>query len=219
MSSTPNQMSASDESSTPDSKPATESLVQSVPMNRIVVFVCLATLGATADLWTKYAVFDWLGPPNLYASGRQVYWLIEGYVGIETAVNIGAVAGIGAGKGHFFALMSVVAGVFILYWLFYRGAANQWLLTVALGCVMAGIIGNLYDRLGMWWKPGMPEAWKSGVRDWILFQASDRWVWPNFNIADSLLVCGAGLLIWRSFFPEDEQRGESTSENESGDLG
>jgi signal peptidase II len=37
------------------------------------------------------------------------------------------------------------------------------------------------------------------VRDWIL-QVSDQWVWPNFNIADALLVVGASFLFIRSFF-------------------
>ena len=41
------------------------------------------------------------------------------------------------------------------------------------------------------------------VRDWILVQWNDRWRWPNFNIADALLVVGAGVLlagtfIWRA---------------------
>jgi len=36
------------------------------------------------------------------------------------------------------------------------------------------------------------------VRDWILVMIGN-WPWPNFNIADSLLVCGAGLLLWHAF--------------------
>lgn len=171
-----------------------------VPLSRVVVFALLATGGGLLDLWTKAAVFRWRGLPG----ERDPWWLIEGYVGIETAVNIGAVFGIGAGRGTFFAAFSVVAAIGILVWLFYLGAAKQWWLTVALGCVTGGIIGNLYDRVGMWWQPGYPEAWKSGVRDWILWQASDSLTWPNFNIADSLLVCGAGMLLWHSFVSPQE---------------
>lgn len=167
-----------------------------VPLSRVVVFTLLAVGGGLLDLWTKAAIFRWRGLPG----ERETWWLIDGYVGIETAVNIGAVFGIGAGRGTFFAAFSVVAAIGILIWLFYHGAAKQWWLTVALGCVGGGIIGNLYDRLGMWWQPGYPEAWRSGVRDWILWQASDSLKWPNFNIADSLLVCGAGMLLWHSFF-------------------
>jgi signal peptidase II len=119
-------------------------------------------------------------------------------VGIETAVNIGALFGMGAGFGWFFATASMVAAIAILVWLFcFRAASSLWL-TIALGCVMGGIMGNLYDRLGMWYKPGMPSEWRSGVRDWILLKYGE-YTWPNFNIADSLLVCGAIMLAWHSF--------------------
>ncbi len=155
-------------------------------------------LGAAADLITKQAVFAWRGLPGT----RDVWWVIDGYVGIETAVNIGAVFGIGAGRGLMFAALSILAAIGIVVWLFVFKAARQWWLTIALGCVMGGIIGNLYDRLGLWWQPGYPDPWKSGVRDWILWQAGPQWKWPNFNIADSLLVAGAGMLLWKSFFPD-----------------
>ncbi len=182
-----------------------------IPWNRAVVFTLLAIVGAVADLWTKQAVFDWRGLPRQ----SDPWWLIEGYVGVETTVNIGAVFGIGAGQGTLFAALSVFAATAILVWLFYFGAASQWWLTVAMGCVMGGIFGNLYDRLGLWWEPGYPEQWRSGVRDWILWQASEDYKWPNFNIADSLLVCGAGMLLWHSFFPPAEADG--SSDNPSGD--
>lgn len=174
--------------------------IQGVPLSRYVAFVSLAVLGGSADLWTKSVIFRWRGLPGQ----SDIWWLIDGYVGIETAVNIGAVFGLGAGQGTLFAGLSVVAAVAIVVWLFYFKAARQWWLTIAMGCVLGGIIGNLYDRLGLWWTPDLPIEWKSGVRDWILWQASDQYKWPNFNIADSLLVCGAALLLWRSFFPDEE---------------
>ena len=83
---------------------------------------------------------------------------------------------------------------------------DLWL-TIALGGVMAGVLGNLYDRLGL---PG--EVWPSGprmgepvfaVRDWILWQASDQWRWPNFNLADSFLVVGAAILFFRAITQPD----------------
>lgn len=184
--------------------------VPRVPASRGLVFLLLAVIGATADLWTKYAVFRWRGLPH----ESDVWWLIPNYVGIETAVNIGAMFGMGAGQGMFFATFSIVAAIGIVIWLFFYGAAEQWWLTVAMGCVMGGIFGNLYDRLGLWWQPGYPEPWKSGVRDWILWQAGDSYRWPNFNIADSLLVCGAAMLLWQSFFPPavpSSQHPESTT--------
>jgi signal peptidase II len=179
---------------------AANSGLPGLPLNRFIVFLLLAVVGGAADLWTKAAVFRWRGLPGQ----SDIWWLWDGYIGIETAVNIGAVFGLGAGRGVLFAGLSIVAAVAIFVWLFWFGAARYWWLTVAMGCVMGGIIGNLYDRLGFWWEPGLDPAWRSGVRDWILFQLNDEYKWPNFNIADSLLVCGAGMLLWRSFFPDDD---------------
>ena len=168
-----------------------------VPLNRWLAYFSIAAIGAGADLYTKQAIFQWRGLPN----EKPAYWLIEDVLGIETAVNIGAVFGIGAGKGTLFAALSVLAGIGVIVWLFVFGAARVWWLCVALAMISGGIIGNLYDRLGFWWQEGMPEEWKSGVRDWILMQAGDAYKWPNYNIADSLLVVGAGMLVWHSFFP------------------
>ncbi len=175
------------------------------PLSRAIVFTLLGVGGAAADLATKQAIFNWRGMPG----EMDIWWLVDGYVGIETAVNIGAVFGLGAGQGKLFAALSVAAAIAIIIWLFWFGAARHWWLTIAMGCVMGGIVGNLYDRLGLWWTPDLPGQWQSGVRDWILWQAGDNYKWPNFNIADSLLVCGAGMLLWRSLFPDDDE-GDNT---------
>jgi len=169
-----------------------------IPRSRYALFFAIAVLGCAADLGTKQAVFAWRGPPPPMGPTNNEWWLIEPYVGIETAVNIGALFGLGAGAGRYFALLSIIAAVGILVWLFWFGAAHDRWLTVALACVMAGVFGNLYDRLGFWYETGMPVAWKSGVRDWILFRYGEH-TWPNFNIADSMLVCGAAMLMLQAF--------------------
>jgi signal peptidase II len=158
------------------------------------MFWGVALLGCAADLLSKHWIFAWRGWPR----ANNEWWLWEPFVGIETAVNTGALFGMGGGHGRLFAALSVVAALGILGWLFAAGAARDRWLTLALACVMAGILGNLYDRLGFWYQPGMDPSWRSAVRDWILFRYGD-YTWPNFNIADSLLVCGAGMLIWHAF--------------------
>ena len=116
-------------------------------------------------------------------------WVWEPYIGFETSINTGALGGFGQGKVFIFAGVSMVAILVIETWLVAsRGARDRWLAT-AMGLVLAGILGNLYDRLGLW---GV-----YGVRDWILFQYN-TFVWPNFNLADSYLVCGAGMIIWQA---------------------
>jgi signal peptidase II len=180
-----------------------------IPKSRYVTYFLLAIVGSIADLWTKQAIFAWRGSPGEQA----IWWIVPNYVGIETAVNTGALFGLGSGYGWLFAVMSIAAGIGVLVWLFgFRAAQSLWL-TVAMGCVTGGIIGNLYDRLGFGYHPDWPVAWKSGVRDWILL----RWgsyTWPNFNIADSLLVCGAIMLAWHTFRtppePDDAQQQSSS---------
>ena len=179
---------------------------------RLGVFLALALAGGGLDLWSKAAIFRWRGLPLQ----KDIWWVWEPYFGIETAINLGAVFGIGQGQGLFFAATSVIAGVGILVWLFWFRAAESWWLTVALGLVAGGIIGNLYDRLGLWWQTGYPQQWKSGVRDWILWQINDQWTWPNFNIADSLLVIGAGMLLYQSFFLGNQPTSSAASQADNG---
>ena len=164
-----------------------------VPVSRFFVFALLAIAGTAADLLSKQWVFAWRGLPQELP---EPWWLVEPYIGIETAVNQGALFGLGQGKGWLFAILSIVASIGICIWLFvFKASISKWL-TVAMGLVMGGIFGNLYDRLAI---PNMPAEFRGGVRDWILFKYQD-YVWPNFNIADSLLVVGAIMLAIHSVF-------------------
>lgn len=134
------------------------------------------------------------------------WWLWEDHIGIQKSLNEGALFGMGQGMVWLFAIFSVAALVAIPVWLFcFRAAEDGWL-TLALGCITGGILGNLYDRLGFsgiqWdrFDPNRVGQPVFAVRDWILWQWNDQWAWPNFNIADALLVGGAGLLMIHSVF-------------------
>lgn len=160
---------------------------------RFGVFIVLAVLGCVGDLATKKWVFDWLGlPPS------ETYWLIDGYVGIQTSLNPGALFGLGRGLGVVLvALAAVALAVIAGYATHVCRTLADWRPTVALGLMAAGTLGNLYDRLGLWAVPGRPEERITYVRDWILLKYGEH-VWPNFNLADSCLVVGAVLLAWFS---------------------
>lgn len=163
---------------------------------RLLLFALIAVGGCALDLWTKHTMFDRLGMP-----GGDVDWVWPEHFGWQTALNEGALFGVGQGKVWLFATLSLVAGVAILYWLFVAGAARDLLLTIALASVMGGVLGNLYDRLGLWSDGLDPEHPRYAVRDWILLRYNADWIWPNFNVADMLLVGGAGLLMlhaWRA---------------------
>ncbi|NQT36036.1 MAG: signal peptidase II [Planctomycetes bacterium] len=170
--------------------------MKTVPANRYVVFFSIAVVGCLADLATKSWVFGRLGMPG----EQPIFWLWPDVFGLQTNLNEGGLFGMGQGRVVQFAAVSVIAAIGVLYWLFWVGAARDRLLNVALGCVTAGIFGNLFDRLGL---PGLSWNYANSlhevgepvfaVRDWILVMIG-RLPWPTFNIADSLLVCGACLL-------------------------
>lgn len=167
-----------------------------IPTSRYLVFLFLAAGGCAADLATKAWIFGW--PPG--PGRRGEWWLWENYVGIQQALNQGALFGMGQGFSLGFAGLSVIALIGIVVWLFVLKAARDRFLTIALGSVCGGILGNLYDRLGLHGLMDQSGQPLRAVRDWILFSYHDH-VWPNFNIADCLLVCGAALLALHSFRP------------------
>ena len=185
---------------------------QAVPLSRYGVFFGVAVGVCALDLATKSRMFARLGfhwPPD------PPQWLWKDVFGFQISANEGALFGMGHGLWPLFAALSIGAAVGIFVWLFAAGAARDWLLTVALALVTAGILGNLYDRLGL---PGLkwPEGYPGhhgervhAVRDFILVMIGP-WPWPTFNLADSSWVCGATLLVWHALFTKPEA--EATNE-------
>ena len=166
----------------------------SVPLSRYLLFFGVAAAAAAWDLATKSWVFTWLGPPG---NGRNIYWIFPDVLALATHYNEGALFGMGQGLNFVFAALSVVAACGIVYWLFVRKAARDARLTLALALITAGILGNLYDRLGLHGFVNAQGDPVYAVRDFI------HWVylfeWPIFNFADSFLVTGASLLFLLSF--------------------
>ncbi|MAT68644.1 MAG: peptidase A8 [Planctomycetaceae bacterium] len=173
---------------------------------QLLVFFALAAAGCGADLATKHWAFS---RDDLLAGG--VRWVWTGHAGLQLSLNEGALFGMGQGRVWWFAAFSLAACAVIPWWLFRRGGAQDPMLVAVLGLVMGGVLGNLYDRLGLHgldWGAFVPS--RAGepiyaVRDFILLAGrwdadpSKRLVWPNFNVADCLLVCGALTLLLLSF--------------------
>jgi signal peptidase II len=170
------------------------------------LFWPIAFLGLAADLASKHYMFS---QPDLLAG--KVRWVWPNYVGFQLSLNEGALFGLGQGGVWLFAAFSIAAAIGIPAYLFFFGGARDLLLTIVLAAVTGGVLGNLYDRLGL---PGLDwgvlRADRTGepvyaVRDFVLvarhWPPRNRWdVWPNFNVADALLVGGAfsvAVLSWR----------------------
>lgn len=173
-------------------------------------FLGVVLLGVALDLGSKAWIFATLGMPG----EKPPIWFWEGVFGLRTSLNEGALFGLGQGQGGIFIAMSLFAIAGIGYWLFCLGAIHERWLTLSLGCITAGILGNLYDRLGC---PGLIWNFSSSlhqagqpvyaVRDWLDFALID---WPIFNLADSFLVCGAGLLLLHAYLFNEPSQQEAT---------
>lgn len=97
-----------------------------------------AAAGLAADLWTKDWAFRTLKPSDALV-------LVKDLCSVQLSLNPGALFGLGAGLAPIFVGASVLALLFVFY-LFANTPASHWCTHIALGLVLAGALGNLYDR-------------------------------------------------------------------------
>ncbi|MFL2784146.1 MAG: signal peptidase II [Dehalococcoidia bacterium] len=105
-------------------------------------------------------------------------WPEEGIFRIVHGLNTGSAFGLFAGFTNLLVVASIIGIVFILF-VFLKQNNNVIWLRLSLGLIVGGALGNLFDRV----KDG-------AVVDFI----SVGW-WPAFNIADSSISIGMGLLL------------------------
>ncbi len=114
--------------------------------------------------------------------------VIPNYFNITYVRNFGAAFGFLA-ESHpgfremFFLAMPPFALLIIL--IILRGVKNNDMpQIIALSMVFGGAIGNYIDRLRFRY-----------VVDFLDFHIQNQYSWPAFNVADSAIVCGVGLLL------------------------
>lgn len=172
----------------------------------------LAASGLVLDLTTKsYMFLHHFDPQRISEIPQENFAqtpvpILGTVLSIQTSTNPGALFGIGAGYHWLFAIFSVAALLGIGCWLVCYGAWRDRWLTATLGLICGGILGNLYDRVGLGHTEGFPELIRYHVRDWIRFEIEGVPLlnpWPNFNIADSCLVVGAAMLLIHALFMTD----------------
>jgi signal peptidase II len=164
-------------------------------------FVMAVALGLGLDLWTKHLAFEKLAAGDPYQmidpqTGR-LRWVVEsrfdlhatrgyvvvpGFLNFNVTVNEGAVFGLGQGRRWVFVAISIAAILFLGY--LFLTSGKQWFPQIIFGMLLAGVLGNMYDRIELGY-----------VRDMIY--ALPKWgVFPYiFNVADSLLCVGVALIF------------------------
>jgi lipoprotein signal peptidase len=178
----------------------------------------LALVGLSVDQVSKYGVFAWLYDEHRLESSVVVipdaFDIVARYTPereqgqsplafLRTIsadhlpyVNPGALWGTTlhlspAAANFVFGIVSVLAALGIIYWSTRPHTGRDGYLCFALGLILSGTLGNLYDRVVF-----------GGVRDFLYWHKFIDW--PVFNFADCCLVVGAGLLLLEAYFATSE---------------
>lgn len=153
---------------------------------RAVVLLLTALAILVADQLTKALVVA-----NL-AIGEKAR-LLGDLVQVWHAQNRGAAFSLFQGGTVLFLVVSVLSIAMVAY--FHRGMRDRspWL-HVVLGVILGGTLGNFLDRLRQGY-----------VTDWLSVGIGDT-RWPTFNVADSSVVVGIGILVVYLFLTSPDRR-------------
>jgi signal peptidase II len=178
-------------------------------MGKWRVFLLVVLVGLCADQATKFMAVDRLttaltsGDGSLPARVKLFFqvrhleaWSTDPYVvwapmwRMRYAENPGAAWGLFrnfslSARNTVFSFTLLAAVIFILVY-FRRLKREQRLLQVALSLVFAGAVGNFLDRVA--------RGYVIDFVDWYWWNRPDLY-WPTFNVADSMIVVGVGLLM------------------------
>ncbi len=119
--------------------------------------------------------------------------VIPGFFSLTHARNPGAALGLFQNL-HISVFIGLTTVALVLIWSFYRQIdAEDRLSATALGLIISGAIGNLIDRVV-----------HQEVVDFLQFDLG-LFVFPDFNVADSAIVIGVGLLLLDVLTSEAEE--------------
>lgn len=93
-------------------------------------------------------------------------------------------AGAGGWQRYFFTALALVVSAGLVF-LLLRGVKSRRE-AVGYSLVLGGALGNVVDRMV-----------RGAVVDYLDFYLGD-WHWPAFNLADSAIVLGILLLVWKT---------------------
>lgn len=197
----------------PDASPSTSSDASQPPVpiagrsaRSWVLFLLTSSLILAADLMVKHIAFERVaGSPVTQIEKSAVdhdgFWELHAHppvvviphvLNMQLTTNAGAVFGLGRGNQWFFVMVAACVTPIIAF-IFHRTPRDAWVTQLALAFILAGALGNLYDRIMF-----------NVVRDMFhLFPGTRLWPWI-FNVADAALVVAVCVLVVRSFIFGDK---------------
>jgi signal peptidase II len=157
---------------------------------KLTTFGIIAPVVLVLDWVTKRWALDAL------AGGRRIE-LLDGLIPLTLAFNKGAAFGLRVSQDSrwFFVPVTILA-LGLLFVLFRQALPRDALRHVSLSLVIAGALGNLWDRV----------RWSRGVVDFIGPVNLGFTDFPIFNVADISISCGAVLLAVSFWIEERQER-------------
>jgi signal peptidase II len=154
----------------------------------IIVSLLIATLVVLADQFTKSLVIRNLDWGEAWSPIPSLRWLVN----FTPVINEGGVCGYFQGSGLRFIIIGVIV-VGMMPFLWRSLPVHRALIQVSLGLLLAGAVGNLLDRFRFGY-----------VIDFVSVELIS---WPVFNVADSAMVVGTGILGYYVFLEQEELEG------------
>jgi signal peptidase II len=159
-----------------------------------MIHVALVVLLIGLDQWSKWYMSDLL---TLCVPGRCESIVILPVFQLTLLHNSGAAFSFlddaGGWQRWFLVSISVLVSAYISVWL-YRIRQQEKLLAFGLALILGGALGNLIDR-----------AFVGYVVDFLVVHWDDVY-FPAFNVADSAITVGAGVLILEMFLKKDPDK-------------
>ena len=155
-------------------------------INHDVKFILFLSLPLCAlDQWTKQLVLRNISP-------EEPRVVISNFFHLVNVTNTGAAFGSFRNNNTFFIVISFIALLIVVTLLVRRHSRNIWR-DLSLALLLAGILGNLTDRLLY-----------GHVIDFLLFNLHIRYAdpWPAFNVADSCISVAVVLFVIHSFWKQ-----------------
>lgn len=141
-------------------------------------------------------ISKWLIVKNMKLSESIV--VIKDFFSITSHRNSGAAWGILQNQMIFFYIITLIVVIGIIYYM-QKYAKESRLLAIALGLLLGGAIGNFIDRI-----------FRKEVVDFLDFKIIN-YNYPIFNLADSALFIGVGILIIYVIIDETKNKKEKSS--------
>ncbi len=111
----------------------------------------------------------------------------------NTGAAFSFLADAGGWQRWFFVGLALGASALLLVWL-WRLPRQKRLEATGVSLILGGALGNFIDRIRYGY-----------VVDFLDFHLGG-WHWPAFNLADTAITLGVGLLLWQSFFTSESTR-------------